>query len=181
MDAIPCFLDFEASSLASASYPIEVAWTLADGSIESYLISPSGINKWTDWSAKSERLHGITQRQLLAEGQRPAWICQRMNEQLAGKTVYSDEPDYDNVWLTELFSVSWGNTPTFTLASVNDILASVIHPKGTDQAHFHDTLDAMKTNARKRVPQRHRAAWDVQYLVEIWRLANRHYKWSSQP
>src|SRR5947209_5891700 len=50
MDTLPPFLDFEASSLRSASYPIEVAWSHPDGSIESHLISPAGLGRCTDWS-----------------------------------------------------------------------------------------------------------------------------------
>ena len=40
---IPSFIDFEASSLTVKSYPIEVAWNLEDGTIESHLISPAGV------------------------------------------------------------------------------------------------------------------------------------------
>ncbi|NJD07038.1 MAG: hypothetical protein FIA97_11155 [Methylococcaceae bacterium] len=70
MENIPSFIDFEASSLGSASYPIEGAWNLAGGSIESCLISPAGISRWTDWSDKAERIHGIAKAQLLVEGRR---------------------------------------------------------------------------------------------------------------
>ena len=122
----PVFLDFEASSLASASYPIEVAWSLPDGVIESHLISPAGIERWTDWSTQAERLHGISRAQLLAEGKAPAWICRRLNEQLAGQTVYTDAPDYDRAWLDELFSACWGGVPSFTLASADELLVGML-------------------------------------------------------
>jgi hypothetical protein len=35
------FLDFEASSLARHSYPIEVAWVFEDGASEAHLIRPA--------------------------------------------------------------------------------------------------------------------------------------------
>ena len=82
MQATPVFLDFEASSLASASYPIEVAWSCGGDSIESHLISPTGVSRWTDWSAKAEALHGLSREQLIAEGKPPVWVAQSMNEQL---------------------------------------------------------------------------------------------------
>jgi hypothetical protein len=173
METIPTFLDFEASSLGSASYPIEVAWNRADGSIESYLITPASIPKWTDWNPAAEQLHGITRAHLLAVGHAPAWVCKRMNEQLAGQTVYSDDPDFDGMWLAELFAVSWGNVPSFTLAKVGPLLLDMIGLEQSARTSGLVTLEALKAEARKQVSPRHRAGWDVQYLVELWRLARR--------
>ncbi|NJD07791.1 MAG: hypothetical protein FIA97_15035 [Methylococcaceae bacterium] len=172
METIPSFIDFEASSLGSASYPIEVAWNLSDGSIESCLISPAGTSRWTDWSYKAERIHGIARAQLLAEGRTPSWVCQRLNEQLAGQTVYSDAPDYDGMWLAELFSVCRGEVPGFQLDSVDRLLLDIISPHLSDRAAGLAKIEEFKAEARKRVSQQHRAAWDVQFLVELWRLAN---------
>jgi len=45
--ALPCFLDFEASSLRDSSHSIEVAWSLEDGVVEAYLIKPAW--DWSDW------------------------------------------------------------------------------------------------------------------------------------
>lgn len=58
-DAFPCFIDFEASSLEHNSYPIEVAWSDADGRIESWLIDTSGVPSWTDWDDRVQQgMHG---------------------------------------------------------------------------------------------------------------------------
>lgn len=164
----PVFLDFEASSLASASYPIEVAWSLPDGAIESHLISPAGIERWTDWSAQSERLHGISRAQLLAEGRSPAWICRRLNEQLAGQIVYTDAPDYDGAWLDELFSACWGGAPSFTLASADNLLLGKLKSACPDRADARQTLAAIKKDARQRLLLRHQARCDVEYLQHLW-------------
>jgi hypothetical protein len=164
----PVFLDFEASSLASASYPIEVAWSLPDGAIESHLISPASIDRWTDWSAQAERLHGISLAQLLAEGQSPAWICRRLNEPLAGQIVYTDAPDYDGAWLDELFSACRGGRPSFTLASADELLVGMLAPRFASRADAVRELAAMKGEVRRRLPQRHRARRDVDYLVQLW-------------
>ena len=61
------FVDFEASSLRSGSFPIEVAWVNEDGQGESYLIRPAeGWNP--EWSPQSERTHGIALAALLEHG-----------------------------------------------------------------------------------------------------------------
>ncbi|NEX22383.1 hypothetical protein G3480_19075 [Thiorhodococcus mannitoliphagus] len=172
-EPMPRFLDFEASSLASGSYPIEVAWSNPDGSIESYLISPASVERWTDWSWKAEQLHGIRRVQLLAEGKSPDWVCRRLNEALDGATVYTDDPDYDGQWLTELFSATWGLSPSFTLANAAPLFLRMLE----QDAQFADgaarQLERVKDSVRQQLPQRHRASWDVEYLLGLWRQVNR--------
>ena len=58
-------LDFEASSLADRSYPVEVASVFEDGASEAHLIAPAP--DWTDWDVASERIHGIARETLVAE------------------------------------------------------------------------------------------------------------------
>lgn len=171
-EPMPRFLDFEASSLASGSYPIEVAWSNPDGSIESHLISPSGIERWTDWSVKAEQLHNIRRSRLMAEGKSPDWICRRLNEALDGETVYTDDPDYDGQWLTELYAVTWGIRPAFQLASAQDLCTEQLAqacPQRTDALH---RLAVLKSEVIQRLARRHRAGWDVECLVELWRVLN---------
>src|SRR5262245_10381901 len=98
MSRIPRFLDFEASSLSVNSYPIEVAWSLEDGSIEQHLISPAAFEGWTDWDPKAEQVHGISREELLTNGESPKSVCGRMNSELFGETVYSDAALYDGMW-----------------------------------------------------------------------------------
>lgn len=43
------FVDFEASSLAKASFPVEVAWVFENGAARTSLIRPA--SGWDDWSA----------------------------------------------------------------------------------------------------------------------------------
>jgi hypothetical protein len=167
----PSFLDFEASSLTATSYPIEVAWSLPDSSIESHLISPEGIGKWTDWSFEAQNTHRISRQELMVNGQTPAWVCQRMNQQLLGKVVYTDSPYYDGLWLTELFSVGSGNEPDFELADVDDLLVSTVCPSIVGRVRGLAKIEDIKEKARNRVGKQHRAEWDVMYLVELWKLA----------
>jgi len=173
MDQLPTFIDFEASSLRSASYPIEVAWNDPTGAIEAHLISPAGIERWTDWSVEAEQFHGITRATLLTDGKPPSWICRRMNHQFAGTVVYSDDPEYDQMWLATLFAVSVCGGPAFTVHSADDLLMSLVGPHIGGRVQGLPQMEAMKQAARRQVAGRHRAAWDVQYLVTLYTIAKR--------
>jgi len=168
---LPLFLDFEASSLSSCSYPIEVAWSRWDGSIESYLISPAGIEAWDDWSVLSEKVHGISRAELMTQGKSPDWICRLMNQQLVGQVVYTDNPVYDGMWLAELFSVSKGSRLKFRLGPVDGVIFGNSYPGPAGRVVASDELQGMKDEARKRVGGQHRARLDVQYLIELYKLA----------
>ncbi len=162
---LPSFIDFEASSLSDSSYPIEVAWSLPDGSIEAHIISPEGISPWTDWSKDAQAVHGIRRAELLTDGKSPFLICRRMNEKLSGRSLYSDNPYYDRMWLEELFSASFGSKPTFTLGNVDSLLESVVGGAGLLK------IEAMKRLARREVMGQHRAVWDVEYLILLYKMA----------
>jgi hypothetical protein len=94
------FLDFEASSLAKRSYPIEVAWVFADGRSESHLILPAP--EWTDWDAEAEAIHRIDRRTLLLEGSPHQMVAQRMVEILTGHDLLASAPSWDGKWLSAL-------------------------------------------------------------------------------
>ena len=171
MEPIPSFIDFEASSLSTDSYPIEVAWNLSDGLIESHLISPEAVIDWTDWDTESEKIHRIPREELIAHGKPPAWVCERMNEQLKGKTVYSDAPRFDGRWLTKLFSVYENPQPDFLMGHAYNEISKLLSRAADGGSFGLINMDALILEARKRVPGKHRAAWDVGYLVELWKLA----------
>lgn len=171
MNVTPLFLDFEASSLASASYPIEVAWSYADNSVESHLISPTGVTTWTDWSIAAQRLHGLSREQLLTDGRPPTWVARRMNEQLAGQLLYSDNPDFDGFWLEELFKKSAGLKPAFSLLHIEELLISLLCSEISDRVHALSRIKTMKQIARREVVGQHRAGLDVKYLLALYALA----------
>jgi hypothetical protein len=165
-DDSPCFIDFEASSLGASSYPIEVAWSAPDGSIESHLVRPRP--EWTDWSAYAEReIHRISRATLAAEGEAPVEVAARMNDALAGRNVYSDAPDFDARWLWRLFEGT-GLEPAFRVAFLD---AALVHPDDGDPAETEERVRRARLEASERFPRRHRAAWDVEFLLEWWRLA----------
>src|SRR5437879_1237527 len=173
MEPLPIFIDLEASSLSSTSYPIEIARNAPDGTIEAYLISPAHIPHWTDWSVEAEQLHSISRATLLTDGKPPSWICRRINHQLAGTVVYSDDPEYDQMWLTTLFAGSVCGGPAFTIHSADDLLVSLVGPYIGGRVQGLPQMEAMKRDARRQVPGRHRAAWDVQYLIMLYTIAKR--------
>ena len=94
------FLDFEASSLAKLSYPIEVAWVFEDGREESHLIRPAA--QWTDWDAAAEAIHHISRAQLEAEGTAYDVVAQRMVAALTGHDLFASAPSWDGKWLSAL-------------------------------------------------------------------------------
>jgi hypothetical protein len=171
MNETPTFLDFEASSLSDRSYPIEVAWNLADGSIEAHLISAEGIESWTDWNPESERIHGISRQQLTLEGRSPVEVRDRINESLAGKTVYTDAPQFDGMWLSRLFEACGDIKPAFQLKHMDDLLVSIVCPQIAGRTVGLVKIGVIKQEARRLSPRQHRAAWDVEYLMQTWRLA----------
>lgn len=94
------FLDFEASSLAKLSYPIEVAWVFEDGREESHLIRPAA--QWTDWDAAAEAIHHIPRARLEAEGTPHDVVARRMIETLTGHDLFASAPSWDGKWLSAL-------------------------------------------------------------------------------
>jgi hypothetical protein len=99
------FLDLEASSLDSGSFPIEIGWVDEAGQGESYLIRAEGnwtgwtAGPWPGWSTASERLHGISHDLLARDGQPAATIAARAHDTLNGQMICSDNPAFDEYWL----------------------------------------------------------------------------------
>jgi hypothetical protein len=94
------FLDFEASSLADDSYPIEVAWVFEDGQAESHLIRPAV--GWTDWDPRAERIHGISRDTLQTQGEPSDAVARRLVEALNGHRLFASAPSWDGKWLSVL-------------------------------------------------------------------------------
>ncbi|MGH8583686.1 MAG: hypothetical protein ACREWG_13085 [Gammaproteobacteria bacterium] len=157
----PCFMDFEASSLRHGSYPIEVAWSLENGRIESWLIDPSGVPAWTDWDTEVERdTHGLSRDMLRLLGRSPRWVTRRLNTIFAGRALSCDGGQFDHFWLYRLFKAA-GVRPTFELVDAGDLFERYLAPA---------TLTAFAEEARRLIGRRHRAALDVSYLQALWRL-----------
>jgi hypothetical protein len=150
------FVDFEASSLGSASFPTEIGWAvvLADGSVKSgsCLIKPT--TRWTVYanasSAASERLTGITRGMLDQDGLPPREALQRFLEAVGDRDLFSDEPDYDAHWLNMLAEAAGTSIGT---REIRD--AKVL----TSDGHIEPRSDP------EVIPKRHRAESDARNLV----------------
>ena len=104
------FIDFEASGIAPDSYPIEVAVVSSETSFSS-LIKP--VRYWTHWSFDAQDMHGLTQDQLLQEGNTPDAVARNMNQLFSGQVLCSDSPQ-DSFWFDVLFEAA-DLMPTFEL------------------------------------------------------------------
>lgn len=157
----PHILDFEASGLAPESYPIQVAWSLADGTIESWFIKPEV--DWTHWDYDAQEIHGIP-RPLLNDVGKPArWVAKRINEQLAGQVVYTDAPDYDGIWFNRLFA-SAGIKPACRLDDFWKLT-----PRYMAVAKIHECIEQAELHRGGRA---HLADNDVRYLLALWAITN---------
>ena len=159
-EPLPCFLDFEASSLSHRSYPIEVAYSLENGWVESHLIRPPEFLDWQDWSAEAEALHGISRDLLSCGGRPPVQVVATLNRALRGRVVYCDGGDYDRFWLSRLYQAA-GMKPSFRLADCAELFEGHLAP---------GVLERLARRARGAMYQRHRAALDVGYLQSLWQL-----------
>jgi hypothetical protein len=177
------FVDFEASSLDSGSFPIEVAWVNENGQGESHLIRPE--RAWTSWSPQSEKIHGISRPILFREGKPADWVARRALTALTGAILVSDNPAFDGHWLSMLFQVIGDETEIqmVDLLSVvgQDIqrLLVLIEPEAHSpewRRQARQLLDegrALAANIVEVETQRqrtkHRALADAEHLWRCWK------------
>lgn len=166
-DSYPIFIDIEASSLGSKSYPIEIACTDSSGHIHNYLISPDSITSWTDWNIRSEQLHGISRKRLIDEGLHPSQVCEYLTYMLDGKRCYSDAPDYDKHWLIVLFEATRLKMLNIELLHTDDLFIGTLKEISGTQ-NVKRLLDEIKLQVRAEHQERHRAVIDVSYLKKIY-------------
>lgn len=155
--APPCVIDIEASGFGRRSYPIEVGYVREDGLAWCTLVRPAP--DWDHWDAEAERLHGIPRALLLHYGRAVDEVAERLNTDLAGRTVYCDGWAHDYTWLATLFEAA-GRVPRFRLASVQQLLDDT-RLQGLDGAR-RGAFDALGI-------ARHRASNDARALQ--WALA----------
>ncbi len=95
------FLDLEASSLRTESYPIEIAWVDETGDGESHLIRPAP--GWTDWDPIAEGIHGISRQRLLDEDEDVLDVARRAEAALGhGRATVVASSVWDSTWLWRL-------------------------------------------------------------------------------
>jgi len=112
-------IDIESSGLQSRSHPIEVGVVMADDRRYEALLRPTP--EWTHWDPEAEKLHGISQTQLLAEGIDIRLVCARLNDLCWRQTLYSDCWTYDSRWLQHLFATA-GMPMKFRCSALENVL-----------------------------------------------------------
>jgi hypothetical protein len=116
----PVFYDCEASEL-DEGYIIEIGWAFSDG--EGFVSAGSLIHPlaaWNiddAWSSEAESLHGISLARLREQGRPAEEVAQMMNEALAGRELFSDDPAFDVRWLGQLFDAA-GVKPGFVVSEI---------------------------------------------------------------
>jgi DNA polymerase III epsilon subunit-like protein len=106
LDDFAC-LDFEASSLSSRSWPIEVAlaWIEA-GKVQTWssLIRPELDWPADAWSPASAAVHGIPLADLKSAPD-AASVAHDLLQVLGGRRLVSDAPEFERMWLARLMDV----------------------------------------------------------------------------
>ena len=183
------FVDIEASSLSSGSFPIEIAWVAASGLGESHLIRPH--DEWLadgcpGWSRESEGVHGISLDTLVRDGAPIEQVAARAAIVLAPRRniVCSDAPGFDGQWLETLFAFG-GQHVTFDLIDVRQVYGCACRPLLDLIAGLEGRERDLATERIRRIANelvgraeeeesrltrnRHRALADAEALWRIWR------------
>lgn len=127
-------IDFEASSLGSASFPTEIGWAFIDedGAIVSGACLIRPIAKWTRhadaWSAASERLTGITRDMLEQDGVTPREAMRRLLDAVGDRDLYSDAPPYDQHWLGLLADAAGLSISGRTIGDITSLMSQPAGP-----------------------------------------------------
>lgn len=165
------FLDFEASSLAKRSYPIEVAWVFEDGREESHLIQPP--EQWNDWDEAAEAVHHIPRATLEVDGTPHDTVARRMIEVLTGHALFASAPSWDGKWLSALLRAA--KLPRHALRlrdteeAQRDIATAVLRPVVPAAELGVAVADVIAlTEVRDRDVPAHRALADAREEWQHW-------------
>ncbi|TNC92413.1 hypothetical protein [Thalassolituus sp.] len=153
---VPAIIDVEASGFGRGSYPIEIGFALEDREVKSCLILPA--DSWTHWSDEAEAIHGISRDQLREEGLSVRDVALFLNEELRGKTLYSDAWSFDSSWIGRLFEEA-ELVQRFRIETINKLLTP-------DQ--MENWQGTKKDLWQEFSLSRHRAANDVRVLQETF-------------
>jgi hypothetical protein len=171
------FVDFEASSLADDSYPIEVGWVFEDGEGEGHLIRPAPA--WMDWDPAAEAIHGLARSRLEAEGAPAELVARRVLEALGPHRAVCSAPSWDGKWLSVLLragglprhALRLADADEVHLSAAREALAGVVPVGELDSAAAAILDEARRALAGE--PVRHRAVDDARAEWRLWREVKR--------
>lgn len=154
------FLDFEASGLSQASWPIEWGLARSDRPVASGLIAPAATWSEAAWSHRSAAIHKIP-RESLAFGDSPERALARLEAAARDALVFSDAPDFDNFWLARLAEAA-GRPAAFGVLDWALALGPALR---------HPQFAAVLESAQARAPRTHRAGPDARHMLEVFLLS----------
>jgi hypothetical protein len=153
----PIIIDVEASGFGDRSYPIEVGVALDDDTKYCSLILPAP--DWDHWDNDAEKVHRIARDILETYGNPIPEIAARLNQLLAGKTLFTDGWVVDKPWLTTLFYKA--HMPmNFTVSALEIILSE------QQMARWHETKERILGEVEKH---RHRASFDAWIVQQTYK------------
>ncbi|ETX13636.1 hypothetical protein OCH239_09395 [Roseivivax halodurans JCM 10272] len=155
------FLDFEASSLADTSWPVEIGIArIVDGEVvaDSRLIRPHPTWEPEGWSDESARLHGINLELLEADGAPAEEVAAWFRERNVGLAI-TDNPHFEQRWLIRLLATD----PPFPGVELLDY-DSYLRMSLPDAAALGRAERARKAAG----PAPHRAGPDAARLAGAW-------------
>ena len=161
-DAFPMVIvDFEASSLGDNSYPVEVGWAVIgpELGIVSDALPIRPARGWSDWSPKSEALHGFSREALAQLGVSPAEAVAALEAAVSGSgtTTLCADPEFDGFWADRLYAAA-GVRRSWQIAPLRQTLDSLL---------LASTLDHSWLKAALNAPRPHRAEQDARSFAEI--------------
>lgn len=122
-------LDFEASSLAPQSYPIEIGisiWKNWDANVESWSCLIQETLEWKGsqtWNDESQKVHGI-KRSDLQFGLEPKQAMDMANRIIGKNSAYCDGGRHDLYWLMRLCQAT-ATLPAFRLESLSGFISTL--------------------------------------------------------
>jgi hypothetical protein len=163
----PVFYDFEASGLDG--YPIEVGWAFVDGqkrivSDGSLILPDPRWNVAAKWDEAAEQIHGISLKHLMEKGVPALQVAQRLNQALAGLSLYSDSL-FDQKWMGQLFEAA-DLAPSFAL---EDMLAPLLIEKlRAELGLTEDDVAGLYRVGDHKAPHLDRAKPDARHWAARW-------------
>lgn len=96
------FADVEASGIHEGSYPLQFGWCGLDLEPKAVLVRPEP--EWTPnlFDPNSFEMHGISYDTAKAQGEDAEVVARRLNAELHGKAVVTDNVYWDGVWTARL-------------------------------------------------------------------------------
>ncbi|KXI22348.1 hypothetical protein [Photobacterium sanguinicancri] len=157
-------LDFEASGLSDQSYPIEVGYSLPDGTGESLLINPlSSSDAWQYWDDYAENhIHHLSRRDIERKGEQVVEVCQHLNKVLGKFEFVFCDSQWDLFWLGRLYHAAHMR-PSFMLTEVGHWL---MQENGIARSSFQLALEAQGPTKHRAMDDAHQIRLAISQLVD---------------